>query len=133
MTSNYLNNITERDQKRNKSVQPRPSAVNMTLPAFAAERQRLLWIDIFCPGGSAANPPHAAAAVDRWDRRTDARPFHRPCCACYARSVSSLHLLEAALNPCFQCQFLRATFLCGRTWRLTEKKHIGYINVICVS
>jgi len=65
MTSNYLNNITERDQKRNKSVQPRPSAVTMTLPAFAAERQRLLWIDIFCPGRSAANPPHAAAAVDR--------------------------------------------------------------------
>ena len=35
-------------------------------------------------GPTAANPPHAAAAVDRWDRqtdgRTDARQFHRPCC-----------------------------------------------------
>ena len=129
MTSNYLNNITERDQKRNKSVQPRPSAVNMTLPAFAAERQRLLWIDIFCPGAQqqTRRTPLLLSIAE-----TD-RPFHRPCCACYARSVSSLHLLEAALNPCFQCQFLRATFLCGRTWRLTEKKHIGYINVVCVS
>jgi len=28
---------------------------------------------------SAANPSHAAAAVDRWDRRTDTEPLHRPC------------------------------------------------------
>ena len=29
----------------------------------------------FLPAGrSAANPPAAVAAVDRWDRRTDARP-----------------------------------------------------------
>jgi len=38
-------------------VHRRPRAVNMTLPAFAT-------------GRSAANPPHAAAAVDRQDRRT---------------------------------------------------------------
>ena len=40
-------------------VQPRPSAVNVTLPAFTAERRRLLISE-----RSAANPPHTAAAVD---------------------------------------------------------------------
>jgi len=48
----------------------------MTLLAFAAEHRRLL------SGRSAANPPQAAAAVDRWDRqtggRTDARRFIDP-------------------------------------------------------
>jgi len=48
----------------------------MTLPAFAAERGRLQQISIdswyAVPAGrSAANQPHAAAAVDRWDRQTD--------------------------------------------------------------
>jgi len=56
------------------------------LPAFAAERlaavtsllldaQRRAAIDrYFLPTRrSAANPPHAAAAVDRWDRQTDGR------------------------------------------------------------
>jgi len=46
---------------------------------------------------SAANPPHAAAARsnDRTDRRTDARPFHRPCSAYYASSVNkpTLHFI----------------------------------------
>ena len=46
-------------------VHPPPSAVNVALPAFAAER-------------SAANPPHAAAVVDlssmgQTDRRTGGR------------------------------------------------------------
>jgi len=63
-------------------TRPRPLAINMTLPTFAAERQRLLSMDMFCPWGvgcSAANPLHAAAAVDRWDKQIDAGPFHRPC------------------------------------------------------
>jgi len=35
-------------------------------------------IDISCPRGrSATNPPHAAAAVDRWDRRTDGQTLDR--------------------------------------------------------
>jgi len=34
---------------------------------------------------TAANPPHAAAAVDRWDRRTDSVPLHKPN---YASSVN---------------------------------------------
>jgi len=46
--------------------------------------------DISSAGRSATNPLHAAAAVDRWDRRTDgrtdARPFHSPCSAYYAGS-----------------------------------------------
>jgi len=73
----------------------------MTLPAFAAERRaaaplllgtgarRFL---LLAPSArhSAANPPHAAAAVDRWDRQTDARPFRRPCSADYAGSVDNI-------------------------------------------
>ena len=46
--------------------QPRPSAVDMTLPALAAGRRRLL-----SAGCSAANPPTAAAAAARRDRQTD--------------------------------------------------------------
>jgi len=42
---------------------------------------------------SAANPPHAAAVVDRWNRqtdgRTDARPFHRPCSTHHAGIVTT--------------------------------------------
>jgi len=52
-------------------VHRRSSAVNRTLPAFAAEYRRLL--SILSAGRSAANQPHAAAAVDRWDRQTDGR------------------------------------------------------------
>jgi len=63
-------------------VEPRPSVLNMTLPAFAAEcgRRSEISIDICCPRPnlcSAANQPHAAVAVDRRDRRTDGRtPDH---------------------------------------------------------
>ena len=62
-------------------VDPLPSALKVTLPAFAA-------LSACVP---AANPPHAAATVDRWDRQaergTDARPLkhgpalHRLLCA----------------------------------------------------
>ena len=61
-------------------VQPPPSTVNVTLPAFAAERRRLLQGARSAPAAidryllparrSAANLLHAAAAVDRWDRQT---------------------------------------------------------------
>jgi len=63
-------------------VEPPPSAVSMTLPAFAAER------GAYCTtiaaslqqarhgGRSAANPPAAVAAVDRWDRQMDGRSFY---------------------------------------------------------
>ena len=74
----------------------------MTLPAFAAvrrgavaaERLRLLSIDLLLPvGRSAANLPHAAPAAERWDRQTDSRtddgPFHRPFSAYYAVGVNN--------------------------------------------
>ena len=61
-------------------VEP-PSALNVTLPAFAAQRRRLQndacsTITALCryllpTGSSAANPPAAADAVDRWDKWTD--------------------------------------------------------------
>ena len=58
------------------------SASSMTLPAFAADRY------VPAMGCSAANLLDATAAVDRWtDRRTDAQPFHIPCCAYYAGSI----------------------------------------------
>jgi len=78
----------------------------MILPAFAAEcRAAAPGCDAACccraPGAvgryllrvqhSAANPPHAAAAFDWWDRLTDGQtdtgPFYRPCSAYYAHSV----------------------------------------------
>jgi len=44
----------------------------MTRPSFAAERGRLQEISTDI-AGAGANQPHAAAAVDRWDRQTDGR------------------------------------------------------------
>jgi len=83
-------------------VQPH-STVNVTLPAFDTERRAAAPLPpsagacyrsigpISCPHSARpANPPHASAAVDRWDRRTDARPFHRPCSAYYAGSVNNV-------------------------------------------
>ena len=43
---------------------------------------------------SSANQPHAAAAVDRWDRRTDARPLQGSCCTYYAGSVNRTLCVE---------------------------------------
>ena len=84
----------------------------MTLPTFAAERGRLQEISIdgwnaapapaasdrylqsrLTLGRSAANQPHATAAVDRRDRQTgsgtDRRPTVRPCSAYLADSVNN--------------------------------------------
>ena len=59
------------------------SADNVTLLAFAAKRHAAVHraagppvaaaVDRYLPpaGPTTANPPHAAAAVDRWDRQTD--------------------------------------------------------------
>ena len=80
-------------------VQLRTSADSVTLLVFAAEcraaadidqhsricqgRMVQQLIDVACPraGPTAANPLHAVAAVNRWDRQTDAGHFHRPCSA----------------------------------------------------
>ena len=97
-----------RHNKPKIHVQPRSSALNVTLPAFAAERRavqlllmsapaagtrrRQLSIDFRAAELPAANPPATAAAADRWDRQTDG-PFHRPCSA-YAGSANmrTIHL-----------------------------------------
>jgi len=71
-------------------VQPRPSAINTTLPAFAAAHRAAAplllsagdcYRSIFPARGALSSKP-AAAAVDRWDipTDTDAQPFHKPCC-----------------------------------------------------
>ena len=82
------------------------SAVNVTLPAFAAERRAaaplLLGDRYVLPAKhSAANPPHAAAAVERWDRQTDGRTpdCYRHCSAYYAGSVNKVeyNYLELSL------------------------------------
>jgi len=95
--------VRHRPTVKQVRVQPLPSALNVTLPAFAAQRRRLQSIDISCPpaGCSAANPTHVAAVVNRWDRqmdgRTDARTFHRPCSAYYTgkgTSVTSCNCLS---------------------------------------
>jgi len=60
-------------------------------------------------GRSAANPPHAATAVERWDRqtdgRTDARPLHRPCSAYYADSVNNYGIPPTVLWQCIWPQW----------------------------
>ena len=59
------------------------STVNVTLPAFAAERRAaapLLLGAGAVDRRSAANPPHGAAGVERWDRQTDGL-YPRPCYA----------------------------------------------------
>ena len=66
------------------------------------------------PACSAANSPHAAAAVDRWDRRTDARPLHRPCTAHHADSVN--HRATAATKNWWQLR-RRLTSTCRPPWR----------------
>ena len=66
------------------------SPVNMALPAFAAERRAAApaAVDRYvlrAERSAAKPPPHAAAAVERWDRQTDrqtdARPLHKSCFA----------------------------------------------------
>ena len=55
-------------------VQPRPLPVNMTLPAVAAERRRLLSIGIFCRGALSNKP---AACRCRSIGQTDGRTLDR--------------------------------------------------------
>jgi len=70
-------------------LRPRAAA-----PLLVGARRQRLSIDMPARR-SAANPLHAAAAVEWWDRqtdkwtdgRTDIRPLHRPSSACYANSV----------------------------------------------
>jgi len=78
---NEVCQLSRQLDKKKLSVQPpRPSALNMTLPTFAAKRGRLQeisidsWYAAPVPAAidrrSTANQPHAAAAVDWRDRQT---------------------------------------------------------------
>ena len=60
-------------------VEPRPSALNKTLPAFAAKRgcMQHISIDICCRRPLSSKQLHAAAAVDRRDRQTNGRTSDR--------------------------------------------------------
>jgi len=62
-------------------IEPTQSALNMTLPAFAAERRRLqhgdgrhqsIALGALLQAPALSSKP-VVAAVDRWDRRTDGR------------------------------------------------------------
>jgi len=98
----------------------------MTLPAFAAERRRLLSTDISCPRGAQQQTGRTPLLLSidgsgtdrRTDRRTDARPFHRRCSA-----VSIMY-------RCMQwviCVFIAAEF--DFAWRLTIRlKVLRYVN-----
>jgi len=71
-----LNNSKMLYDITNKTLQLPTSAVNMTLPAFAAERLLQIDISLRALGGRlAAN----LRSLDGTDRRKDPRPFHRLC------------------------------------------------------
>ena len=74
-------------------VYPRPSVVNMTLPLRLLLSAGAYRLTSRAGGRPAANPTHAAAAVDRCDGRTDgqtdARPLRRPCSAYYAGRLNN--------------------------------------------
>ena len=71
------------------------SAVNMTLPAFAAERCACFTaIDRYLlPVGQSSANPQLLRSISRTDGRTDARPFHRPCSVHYAASVNKMMMM----------------------------------------
>jgi len=91
MTKKILLQV-KNSKRQQVCVQHPTSADNVTLLAFAAERNVLLRrlvaaaIDryLLLAGRTAANPPQRHTAVNRWDRqtedrRTDTEPLHRPC------------------------------------------------------
>ena len=73
-------------QYKQVCVEPGPSAVNATLPAFSAQRRRLLSTDISCPRGAQQQTCRTPLllSIDGRDRQTDARPFHKPRSAYHA-------------------------------------------------
>jgi len=74
---NYKNLLIEQ-----VCVEPPPSAFDITLPAFAAERRRLQhgtrsWRSI-SPANRARRSKPAVAVVGRWDKQTDRQTDERP-------------------------------------------------------
>ena len=68
--------------------------LNGRAPPYLSEHCKsthsLLSIDIFCLRGAQQQIRRTPRllSIDGTDGRTDARPFHRPCSACYAGSVN---------------------------------------------
>ena len=78
-------------------VEPPPSALNVTLPAFAAESRRphpraRIYRSISVADAGAQQQPagrHCCCrSMGQTDGRTDARPLHRPCSICIAGSAN---------------------------------------------
>jgi len=102
------------------------------LPAFAAKRGRL---QVWSIAGthrprphSAANQPHAAAAVNRrdrqTDRRTDIQPIHRPCSAYYRplriESINKCMTLYRLISVLWIVHVFMFTYsVAVRRWRCT--------------
>jgi len=87
------------------------AAVNVTLLAFAEDRRATvpLLVGDIAVGRyflraecSAANPPHAATAVNRRDHGTDTGPLHRPCSAYCASDVNNQPLVEISKHNYYQ-------------------------------
>ena len=80
-------NIYDRNET---GVQLPASADDVTLPAVAAEHAGLAEIDRYLlpAGPTAANPPHAAAAVDRWDRQTNGETDGHRIVTCTLQALS---------------------------------------------
>lgn len=104
-------------QQKQVHVQPRNSVVNVTLPAFAAERRAgaplLLLLGARRPplstpishAGTALSSKFAAATcggrmIGQTDRRTDARPFHRHRSAYYASNVNNIPVRRVTGSGC---------------------------------
>jgi len=114
--------------------QPPPSAVNVTLPAYAAAERRAaaqlllsdgacctapearrpqLSIDISCPDGTQQQirGPTLLPSIDGTDRQTDGhRTLHRPCCAHYAASVNK----QNAVKCCHEYDSPKSRYVAGK-------------------
>jgi len=82
LRTRYTNRLNPENNRGSRYV----SLPLLRRPAAAAVDRYIL-----LAGPAAANPPHAAAAVDRWDRQTDGRTPYRyiDSAAYYASSVSN--------------------------------------------
>ena len=88
----------KRQPNKTKQVrdQPPPSAINVTLLAFAAEHRshsyRLISATDAHKAFSSSKPAgHLLLSNDGTDRWTNARPLHRPCSAYYEGTVKIMH------------------------------------------
>ena len=99
----YLYTVEWQSQEQ-VCVQPPPSAVNMTLRVFAAERRRLHHGARSCRStspalmalrGKPAGRRCCSRPMRQTDRRTDAQPLRRPCFAYCVVGVNNNILTES--------------------------------------